>query len=204
MKTFSIKELELLTGTKSHTLRVWEKRYGAFKPVRTKGNNRLYSSDDLQKALFFSVLCLNKKRISKIVTLTPKEINAALDEINHPQLLQLKTVYDLILCMYRLDTENFEKSFILAFKKWPAEQVMADIIYSFLKRTGLLWKGKRLTEEHFAVTAIRSKIIFCIKNLPAACVASLIYYCSIHIIFLGKTDGTFYTWATMFPRLILK
>lgn len=41
MATYSIKQLEALSGIKAHTLRIWEKRYRLFEPSRSDGNQRV-------------------------------------------------------------------------------------------------------------------------------------------------------------------
>jgi len=42
---YSIKDLEVLSGVKAHTIRIWGKRYGLLSPNRTDtlNNNILYS-----------------------------------------------------------------------------------------------------------------------------------------------------------------
>ena len=37
---FSIKDLENISGIKAHTIRIWEKRYNVFAPLRTESNIR--------------------------------------------------------------------------------------------------------------------------------------------------------------------
>ena len=66
MNNFSIKDVEALTGIKSHTLRIWEQRYGIPLPNRTATNIRYYTNDDLK--LLLNVAMLNRKgyKISKI------------------------------------------------------------------------------------------------------------------------------------------
>ena len=49
--TFSIKDLENLSGIKAHTIRIWEKRYNLLEPMRTDTNIRLYNIENLQKLL---------------------------------------------------------------------------------------------------------------------------------------------------------
>ena len=39
------------TGLKSDRLRAWERRYDVVKPIRSGGNQRLYSEDDVEKLL---------------------------------------------------------------------------------------------------------------------------------------------------------
>lgn len=47
-KKFSIKEVSRITGVPTHTIRFWEKDFGAhLKPLRTVGRQRRYSSSDI-------------------------------------------------------------------------------------------------------------------------------------------------------------
>ena len=63
--SFSIKDLEDLSGIKSHTIRIWEKRYNLLQPERTETNLREYSVEQLQKLLNVSLLNRNGFKISK-------------------------------------------------------------------------------------------------------------------------------------------
>ncbi|MDP4854812.1 MAG: MerR family transcriptional regulator, partial [Schleiferiaceae bacterium] len=64
--TYSIKDLEHMTGIKAHTLRIWEQRYDIVVPKRTETNIRCYSVEDLKTLLNVSVLIQKGWRISKI------------------------------------------------------------------------------------------------------------------------------------------
>lgn len=44
-----MKFVSLRTGLSVHTIRVWEKRYGAVRPVRASNNRRLYSEQDVER-----------------------------------------------------------------------------------------------------------------------------------------------------------
>lgn len=50
MGTYSIKDLERLSGIKAHTIRIWEKRYGMIEPDRTSTNIRSYCDLELKKS----------------------------------------------------------------------------------------------------------------------------------------------------------
>ena len=72
--TFSIKNLENLSGIKAHTLRIWEKRYNLLSPERTNTNIRRYSLDSLRKLLNVTLLYNHGFKISKIASLNSDEI----------------------------------------------------------------------------------------------------------------------------------
>ena len=52
MSNYSIADLEKLSGIKSHTIRIWEKRYNLLSPKRTLTNIRYY--DDVNSAKLLS------------------------------------------------------------------------------------------------------------------------------------------------------
>ncbi|MGB0868169.1 MAG: MerR family transcriptional regulator [Flavobacteriales bacterium] len=72
---YTISDLEKYSGIKSHTLRIWEKRYNIFTPQRLSRNRRLYTIEDLKKLL--NIVFLNKKgiKISKISNFNSNDIN---------------------------------------------------------------------------------------------------------------------------------
>ncbi len=79
--SFSIKDLENLSGIKAHTIRIWEKRYNLLEPERTDTNIRYYSLSNLQKLLNISYLNGNGYKISKIATIPNDKIPIIVREI---------------------------------------------------------------------------------------------------------------------------
>ena len=59
MAIYSIADLEMLTGIKAHTIRIWEKRYGIINPKRTQTNIRFYDDKDLKNLA--NIALLNQK-----------------------------------------------------------------------------------------------------------------------------------------------
>ena len=76
MQTYSIADLEKLSGIKSHTIRIWEKRYNIVSPERTDTNIRAYNDDQLKKILNISFLINNGLKISKIASLSLDELSS--------------------------------------------------------------------------------------------------------------------------------
>ena len=81
MQSFSIRNIELLTGIKAHTLRIWEQRYDFFKAPRKESKQRFYSNEDLQKLLCLSFLYHNGWKISRIAALSDEEIKAEAEKV---------------------------------------------------------------------------------------------------------------------------
>ena len=55
MNKFSIKDIETITGIKSHTIRVWEQRYNLLQTKRSDTNIRYYDDEDLKFLLNVSI-----------------------------------------------------------------------------------------------------------------------------------------------------
>ena len=75
MNSFTIKDLENLSGIKAHTLRIWEQRYHFLKPARTFTNIRYYSNEDLKVILNIALLNKYGFKISHIDKMSEAEMN---------------------------------------------------------------------------------------------------------------------------------
>ena len=82
MATFSIKDIESLTGIKSHTLRIWEQRFSFLKPKRTETNIRFYDDEDLKLLLNISVLNNHNVKISEIAKMTSSEMSNSIVKLS--------------------------------------------------------------------------------------------------------------------------
>ena len=74
MSSYSIKQLELVSGIKAHTIRMWERRYNLFTPQRTDTNIRRYTGLDVQLILNIAQLLRNGYKISKLASKSLDEI----------------------------------------------------------------------------------------------------------------------------------
>ena len=73
--------VSVLSGVPAPTLRVWEARHGAFAPIKTKGQHRLYSDGDVLRATLLKRLIDQGHAISNIGRLGTPALNALL--LNH-------------------------------------------------------------------------------------------------------------------------
>lgn len=166
MNRFSIKDIEILTGIKPHTIRIWEQRYGIIKPQRTATNIRYYTENDLK--LMLNVSLLNKMgfKISKITCLKPNEIEhkvlSLVEQANDADI----NLSALLNCMVRLDEDTFEHLLNKYLETNGLEITMTKILFPFLYRIGLLWQTGSITPayEHFFTNLVRQKIIAAIDK----------------------------------------
>src|SRR5687768_4519645 len=168
MGKYSIKELEQLSGIKAHTIRMWEKRYSLINPQRTDTNIRFYSDDDLKKIINVSLLNSNGYKISKIAEMSGEEISQKVLGLTDQQSDHSLHINQLVLSMVQLDEEKFETALSGFFLRYNFEQTMTEIVYPFLRKTGVLWQTHNISpaQEHFISNLIRQKIIVGIDSLP--------------------------------------
>jgi len=165
MKSFSIRDLENLSGIKTHTIRMWEKRYHLFLPLRNKGNFRYYSFDQLKYLLDLVLLIKYGFKISRIAKLDTTDLKQAVDSLVNCEQRQSKSIHSLICLMLSSDIEEFEALLDDCILSWGIDKTIAQVIIPFLEKTGILSYSDSSSEVHFVVTAIRKKIILGIEKL---------------------------------------
>lgn len=107
MSVYTIKDLEILTGVKAHTLRVWEQRYAFIKPKRSQGNIRFYDDSDLKVLLHISDLTRKGYRISRLACMEPCEV-FKLAEVYGATEPENTTVHEALkLCARELNENKF-------------------------------------------------------------------------------------------------
>jgi DNA-binding transcriptional MerR regulator len=172
VSTYSIKDLEQLSGIKAHTLRIWEQRYDFIKPKRTNTNIRYYDDNDLKLILNVSLLKDNGYRISNISRMPYEQMQKEVIKLTEKRLSYPEQIHALTLAMIDHDEERFEKVMSTIILQLGFEDTMIKVIYPFLVKTGLLWQAGSISpsQEHFISGLIRQKIIVAIDGLyvPAA------------------------------------
>lgn len=158
--SFTIKELELLSGVKAHTIRIWEQRYGFIKPARTTTNIRRYSNEELKTLLTVALLNRHGYKISRIDEMTEEQRDqAALDLPGEAS--DERKVNELIHYMIQLEIETFEKIINKIISERGLDECITNIIFRFLEKTGILWHTEKINpgHEHIVSNLIRQKII---------------------------------------------
>ena len=99
-KSFTIKDLENISGVKAHTIRIWEKRYDLLTPERTDTNIRYYSSENLQKLLNVVLLYNNNNKISKIAQMSNDTIIVKARELAFKEAVNDEAINSFKLAMF--------------------------------------------------------------------------------------------------------
>lgn len=158
MATYKIKELEVLTGIKAHTIRIWEKRYGILHPNRTDTKIRTYSDDELKLILNISILNNRGLKISKIADLTTHQI---LSEVEKNKNETCSIQEKLLLSLIDLEEQLFHQTIDALFEEIGVQKTFITYIFPFLERAGVMWLVGTINpaQEHFISNLIRQKII---------------------------------------------
>lgn len=167
MNKFSIKDIETITGIKSHTIRVWEQRYNLLQTKRTDTNIRYYDDDDLRFLLNVSILNDSGIKISEIVKMSSQEIAEKVESLSEVENNYTCHIQSLVKYSLELNEEEFKKSFNQAVKKIGFEQTMIQVTYPFLKKVGIMWQTGMINpaQEHFATNLIKQKLIVAIFSV---------------------------------------
>jgi DNA-binding transcriptional MerR regulator len=170
VSTYSIKDLEQLSGIKAHTLRIWEQRYNLLSPKRTDTNIRFYDDDDLKLILNVALLNDNGFKISKIASMEMPEMREEVMKLTERSLTHDDQIHALTICMIEMDEERFEKILSSNIIKLGFEQTMMNIIYPFMSKIGVLWQTGAINpaQEHFISNLVRQKLIVAIDGQVVA------------------------------------
>lgn len=168
MITYSVAQVEALSGIKAHTLRIWERRYGFLKPMRTPTNIRYYTDDQLKKLLNFGILVRNGYRVSKLEKMSDDEIFEAVTGIlSDPDSEDMDEVKALTIAMLEMNEEEFDNIFERQVIRKGFLKTITEMIYPFLQYVGVLWNTNKamIAQEHFVSNLIRQKIVTAIERL---------------------------------------
>jgi DNA-binding transcriptional MerR regulator len=161
MNAFTIKDLELLSGIKSHTIRIWEQRYTFLKPQRTDTNIRYYTNDELKMLLNIALLNKYGFKISHIDRMSTPEMRDKIASLTQSQAQQERAINDLIHNMVDVKIEEFELLLDGHISTKGIEKTITQIIFPFLERIGILWLTNHINpaQEHLVTNIIRQKLI---------------------------------------------
>lgn len=168
MVTYSVAQVEALTGIKAHTLRIWERRYDFLDPMRTATNIRYYSDEQLKQLLNFGILVRNGYRVSKLNKMTDEEVYEEVTKVlADPASEASDEMKGLTLSMLEMNEEDFDNIFERQVIRKGFLRTITESIYPFLQYVGVLWTTNKamVAQEHYISNLIRQKIIAAIERL---------------------------------------
>ncbi len=165
--TFSIKDLENLSGIKAHTIRIWEKRYNILEPMRTETNIRLYDLENLQKLLNITLLHDHGYKISKISKFPKDKIPALVNEIVTEKSAKSHALSSFKMAMMNFDQTLFFKTYNELLSEKSFREIFYEVFIPLIQEIGLLWQTDTITpaHEHFISYLIKQKVLINTEEL---------------------------------------
>ena len=158
--SFTIKNLEHLSGIKAHTIRIWEKRYNLFEPERTDTNIRMYDLENLQKLLNVTLLYNNGYKISKIARLSPQEVAENVHNVTINKSADDWSIGLFKLAMINFDQRLFTKTFNELLEQFSFREIFKNVFVPLMNELGVLWQTNSISpsHEHFITSLVKQKI----------------------------------------------
>jgi len=156
------------TGLKSDRLRAWERRYNVVEPIRSGGNQRLYSEEDIEKLLLLRQATDAGHRIAQIAHLPVGELQGLVEvelaippspiiPTRHETATAHATVSACLSAVQRLDAAALRRGLRLASEVLSPEAVIEQLLVPLIHNIGDLWAegGLRASHEHLATVVLR-------------------------------------------------
>jgi DNA-binding transcriptional MerR regulator len=166
--SFTIKELESLSGIKAHTIRIWEQRYHFLKPSRTQTNIRTYNNEELKTLLTVALLNKYGYKISRIDEMHPDQRAREVLQLPGKEAYEEGLVNELIGYMIDIKSMEFELALNNYIAENGIEKTISTLILGFLEKVGILWQTNKIipVQEHIVSNIIRQKLVRAIDDLP--------------------------------------
>ncbi|MFH2000038.1 MAG: MerR family transcriptional regulator [Planctomycetota bacterium] len=171
---YSIKAASVSTGLSPHVIRVWEKRYGAVNPERTKTNRRQYGEEDIERLLLLRRVTEAGHKIGQVANLPDEELNRLLglrglgpspakmtrgvNELVDGTTRHSDYLAELMDAVMRFDEAAFQESLSRAAVAMGRMLLLEEIVIPLIRRVDDMWnRGTlRIAHEHMVTAMLRS------------------------------------------------
>lgn len=167
MAQYKLSDLERLSGIRCDTIRIWEKRYGVLKPLRTNTNRKWYTDDDLKKIINISILHKSGFKISKIASMPAKALEMRVSEVAAGATGKEIITDSLVRAMSEFNEADVNAILLKSIVNRGFERTISSLVFPFLRRVGLMWHtgSAEVSSEHFISGIIRRKLMSAYDNL---------------------------------------
>lgn len=168
MGIYSISDLAELTGVKTHTLRIWEKRYGLLKPQRTGSNIRFYEEEDLRMLRLVQKLNAHGVRISRIAEMSPEERKEECSRLQQPS---MDSLHRLVSAIRQMDVTEMDTVLDEAIRRDGFENALSYVIQPAIQEMEAMSLNSLIGEPHEACfrELVKRKTIREIDAMPQHC-----------------------------------
>lgn len=168
---YTIKALASQTGLSVHTIRAWERRYGALSPKRSETNRRLYDDGDRVRLELLGRLVASGHSIGQVAKLPTSDLSSLARGVRPAG--SAVAASDLLgSCMravLRLDEAGLERSMARAGADLGLSGLLEHIVVPLLTWLDHGWSSGELgiAHEHLATAVLRTRLESSRLGLPA-------------------------------------
>ncbi len=155
----TIGDLAKLTGIRTHTLRMWERRYGSPKSFRLPSGHRRYSMEEVPRLRAIALALASGYRAGKVVTASLEELERLLAKTNPESQSEspeagadARLIGEWLDAVSRFDDARLSEGFHSEWGRLGPLNFIRDRAQPFLRDVGLGWEQGALSvgHEHFA------------------------------------------------------
>lgn len=172
MNSYRIHRVAKLTGLSKDVVRVWERRYGLVKPLRSANRYREYTDEDVALLRFLKEELDRGQTIGALAVEGRDSLLQRMRASSAPT-PQSFTPHDhlldeLVALLDPLEKTQFERRLNGAVAVIPFEESVQRILLPLQRRVGELWHEGRLNVavEHYVTKLIQQKLFSVMNQLP--------------------------------------
>lgn len=160
-----------LTGLSADVVRVWERRYGAIRPARSKAGTRLYSDADIARLRQLRQAVEKGHSIGQAARFSAAELNNIVSHIAEaadtasPYAVARERFLEAIT---RMDVVTADLEISRAATLFPARDLIKQIVAPLLEEIGRRWAHREfgVAHEHVATNLLRNLLSSLIRLYP--------------------------------------
>ena len=162
---FSIQTVSRRTGLSRHSIRAWEKRYGAVKPARSATGQRRYSEADIQRLIQLERLTRAGHSIGTVVSLPGSQLRQLLSSAGQPAAadtldasLDRELRGECIAAVRAMDEAQLAAALEKALLRLGHQGLLGRVCAPLAEQIGELWRQGEITaaHEHFFTAVART------------------------------------------------
>lgn len=166
---YPIKVAAQLAGLSTETLRAWERRHGAIRPVRDANGRRLYDPAAIERLSRLHRLTSRGHPIRDLAALDDAALDRLLDEGRRAAYGGVETLPSRLLdavADYRVD--EFDRDLSVAIATLPMPVLLERVVMPLLREVGLRWADGRLAvaQERLVSSLLRMRLLAVLNPPP--------------------------------------
>jgi DNA-binding transcriptional MerR regulator len=164
---FSLGAVVRLTGLSDHTIRAWERRYGAVTPARSPKGTRRYSQAEIERLQLLRAAVDAGHRIGDVAKLSDAEIERRLDALPREAPRPLD---EIRAALEHLDPGEVERLLGLQLAALGPPEFCRQVALPLLVEVGLRWERGEGTvaAEHMLTSATRGLLGAALRSVRHA------------------------------------